>query len=870
MTGEEHADVRFRVSASVLTRLGEELITDSTQALLELIKNAYDADARTVIVEVNTTTLVPDAAADRDAQDDQDSTDAEEGSPVEQPEVAGVEQTSDAEDGPDSEQPAPIPRGFLRVSDTGHGMDEDAIRRGWLTLSASPKQTLKAHGESTHGKRVPLGDKGLGRLGAQRLGNLVRLRTRPTNPPERVPARGRHPKPPIVEHRVEFRFSDFTSDTMLDAVEVDWQTQDLTSDADPAGDLWPLRTPWGTIIEIRGLHDSNEWQATGTLTRELSKVINPFKGVEKLTISVRVDGTPLDLEGIGSDVRRSALTTWKAGFDGRKIQIDGLLRSQHFRPREKRALTELEALIAGDGGKSLAAAIAATPSLKRFKPARAAEPHLLKVRRSIDLNDVGTPDGMREDWWRTDSPGPFTLEIDTVTLELRVMRDASLSVFDDQATYRDWIKERAGVGIYRDGFRVAAGTDLLALAEGFTSGGSFYSLRPANVIGYIAIGAGTNQALQETTDREGLRDTPASRAFTEILRIIRDEINRAMDESGRAAGEFVKQILREQAETDRSIEELSNETTAALARVSTVSRSLDDVKAVIDTAGQDAAGSDSELAGRLKDAGDALTVTEQDLNRIARLAPLVEAMSSEVSGMREQLDETYQLIGLGLVAEALAHELTHSIRRLDERSKAIRTVIAALQVRDPELDLFIEEVESVARGLRTQVRHLDPQLRYARERRREIDLAELVRDTFEYHRDRLRDEPIRLTVRATRPATVNVVPGRVMQVLDNLIINAEYWVREALAKHTIDTGVIEARIDGARVTISDNGPGVDPELGESIFEPFVSAKAQGRGLGLFVSRQLLAAEDSELQLRPRRGARRSEFVIDLTTRQQNG
>ena len=848
-------DVRFRVSASVLTRLGEELITDSTQALLELIKNAYDADARTVTVDINTTlvTELPSAGIAPSPSENDIPSDPIEGG-----------QASGAGNG----HGKPLV-GYVRISDTGHGMDAEAIRQGWLTLSASPKQEVKRRGETTAGKRVPLGDKGLGRLGAQRLGDLVRLRTRPTVPPLVVPS-GEDPSTlPVVEHRVLFRFSDFRSEVMLDTVNVDWKTRDLLADGELSSDPWPLRTPWGTIIEIVGLHDTEEWQATGRLSRELSKVVNPFKGVEQLTITATIDGMPVDIERVGRSIRRAALTTWKATFDGRRVTIDGQLRPQHFRPRDKRELGELERLLLQDGGTGLAAAISATPALKPFKPSPGKDPYLVKLHRRVNLDDVGVPEGMPEQWWSTDSCGPFTMEIDTVTLQLRVMQEASLSVFDSQATYREWMRERAGIGIYRDGFRVAAGEDLLALAEGFTSGGSFYSLRPANVIGYVAISAHGNKALEETTDREGLRDTAASRTFTTVLRIIRDEINRAMDESGRAAGDYVKRVLRERADTDRSIDELSRETRSALERVATVTRSIGDVHdaLAVATADEGLTGEHPELVGRLTDAATALSKTEEDLTRISRLTPLVEAMSSDMSEMRNELDETYQLIGLGLIAEALAHELTHSVRRLSERSKAIRGVIAAMSIRDPELDLFVEEVESVARGLRTQIRHLDPQLRYARERRRTMDLAELVRDTFEYHRERLRDEPIRLNVRASHAATVKVVPGRIMQVLDNLILNAEYWVRRELAKGAIGKGLIEARIEGARCIITDNGPGVDPELGESIFEPFVSGKAQGRGLGLFVSRQLLAAEDSTLSLRPRRDARTSDFVIDLSSRQ---
>lgn len=182
----------FRARAQVVTRLGEELITDSTQALLELIKNAYDADARTVRVDVNTTeiTEVPKLAEDDDAPATDVESDAAGGDVAVSDGANGAphEASNDDDEQDGTRQEVDRLAGWVRIVDSGFGMDRAAIDNGWLTLSASPKRELKDAGGKTTGGRTPLGDKGLGRLGAQRLGDLVRLRTRPTRPPGHVPA----------------------------------------------------------------------------------------------------------------------------------------------------------------------------------------------------------------------------------------------------------------------------------------------------------------------------------------------------------------------------------------------------------------------------------------------------------------------------------------------------------------------------------------------------------------------------------------------------------------------------------------------------------------------------------------------------------
>ena len=116
------AQIRF--SPDILRRLGEELNPSPDKGILELVKNAYDADARECTV-----TLV--------------NTDR--------------------------------PGGSVTIKDDGDGMDEEEIKDGWLILGRSGK-SVRA---KTRLERMPAGSKGLGRLAALRLGLRALLATCP-------------------------------------------------------------------------------------------------------------------------------------------------------------------------------------------------------------------------------------------------------------------------------------------------------------------------------------------------------------------------------------------------------------------------------------------------------------------------------------------------------------------------------------------------------------------------------------------------------------------------------------------------------------------------------------------------------------------
>jgi len=86
-----------------------------------------------------------------------------------------------------------------------------------------------------------------------------------------------------------------------------------------------------------------------------------------------------------------------------------------------------------------------------------------------------------------------------------------------------------------------------------------------------------------------------------------------------------------------------------------------------------------------------------------------------------------------------------------------------------------------------------------------------------------------------------------LQLLLNLFDNSVYWLQQS----SVQAKKIEILLDGdnGQMIFSDNGPGVDKEDAPYIFEPFYSGKGEeGRGLGLYIARQLLERNDYSIEL----------------------
>ena len=139
-----------------------------------------------------------------------------------------------------------------------------------------------------------------------------------------------------------------------------------------------------------------------------------------------------------------------------------------------------------------------------------------------------------------------------------------------------------------------------------------------------------------------------------------------------------------------------------------------------------------------------------------------------------------------------------------------------------------------------------------------------------FHNKKLRGRKIELAVipHGSSDLTVKMNKGKLTQICDNLILNAEYWLREAIRADSLEIGRITITIDAPVVQIKDNGRGIDKSVEESLFDPFVTTKrvGEGRGLGLFVVRQLLDSESCSIILLPDRNTygRRYIFELDLS------
>jgi signal transduction histidine kinase len=149
---------------------------------------------------------------------------------------------------------------------------------------------------------------------------------------------------------------------------------------------------------------------------------------------------------------------------------------------------------------------------------------------------------------------------------------------------------------------------------------------------------------------------------------------------------------------------------------------------------------------------------------------------------------------------------------------------------------------------------------------RDVDLAELIDDTLPLIRPAAQHAGVELACQiASRPLTVRGDEDAIQQVVLNLLLNAiEAAHQNGIKRHGERRVCIEAgaRRDGmAAMTISDSGAGPDERVAGSIFEPFVTDKPEGAGLGLAVAKEVVAAHGGSIVWTRENEATR--FLVEL-------
>jgi signal transduction histidine kinase len=377
-----------------------------------------------------------------------------------------------------------------------------------------------------------------------------------------------------------------------------------------------------------------------------------------------------------------------------------------------------------------------------------------------------------------------------------------------------------GPMIFRDGFRIFPygdpGDDWLQLnKEKFRMGK--VKIVGEQTAGFISLNSSKTPYLVDQTNREGLVKNKSYENFHEI---VRDLFNI-----------LVNVVIRNEPK----------ETSADI----TISarRSADNIEKTILNIKQKGVLHDTEFKQIIKD------------------SKLIKNGIREIKKRERALIETS---AVGMTSMQIAHEIHNFINKIYSNIESLKSELPSVY------QSKFEMLEMNLRSLKTMISQIDEQAATLRRAKSTINLVQQLKDIVNTIKPVALsyEEPINIKLSyENEDIKVKINKGLITQLFDNLILNSMYWINSLGTSDQGAERIIRINItsDGV-VEYSDSGPGIAQVDEEAIFEPFFSRKKGGKGLGLYISKEIAAFHGITLELLPRLNSsqRFHCFHVDFT------
>nr|WP_251009459.1 ATP-binding protein [Bacillus sp. ISL-39] len=826
------------------------MITSDEIAITELIKNAYDANAKVVqmylIDDISQTNLNNTVA------------------PVSSKMLSLIKRHLSND------------RRILVLEDNGDGMSYQDLETGFFTIGTDIKKKQKSSAKSIN-QRLPLGEKGIGRLAAQRLSKVLFIETTSSES--------------NVSNVVRINWEDFIKQgASLEQIEI--ESYKFPKTINKFTRLWflDLNVEFGDFVTMNrseqlNLFEESKDKSDSLKIREnlqsaLSFLMSPFDDrIEDFDIKIYLNETK-----VNSKFKNEALNVAETIHDFKLETIDGHL---HLDLKMILKPWYIERIHQRLVGKNLFNDWRKLP--EEYK--KLLDKYEEKYKKSLEIkkNEKDIQESVGDislDPIKKISPikgKVFSFKRDPALSAMAIHAAKETNILKKDYNIRDirsFLDSNNGIKLYRGKYRIATlgnkDSDWLELQQARTKGQQFFRFELGNVIGYIEINDPFQNYIRETSSRMNLADNPHSRSLFVILQKVFNEIFYSFS---RSAYYITRDILKDEGMLPTySIEKLKERFEDTDKQVENGKQHLNEFESLLLKA-QNIISADGEnkmleadlVLKSLSSKGTVFKEAfEKTLNQLNESKELVKQVEQEKELIELETYNNYKLMANGLVTEVLTHEL-HSILTNFESKEDIGYHLKATEdylLSQSQYDLFEDHflpIREQTTFFSERIRELSLFYGFMEktflykgtiEEFDEEDVHSFIENLIIRLDDRLKSAKV--TVDFSELKMKWLVPtGVLIHIFYNLIDNSIYWIKERRLKQKYDKVYQRLEQDFIKIEKKDDfvihyydtGTGVIPRMENTLFQPLESGKERnGRGMGLYIIRQLLRSFGADIEL----------------------
>jgi two-component system, NtrC family, sensor kinase len=241
----------------------------------------------------------------------------------------------------------------------------------------------------------------------------------------------------------------------------------------------------------------------------------------------------------------------------------------------------------------------------------------------------------------------------------------------------------------------------------------------------------------------------------------------------------------------------------------------------------------------------------------------LEEKSRQLLTAQKELAQAERLAGIGLLASGVAHEINNPLAIIRGNAELLEMLAGPGAPRSEEVVTIIEQavrIERIVRNLLTFSRSSIMKVT-------SFSLTGLLDDILEQigHQISLEGYSFERRYRDTGVA-IEGDQDQLRQVFINLVVNGLQAMKGG-GVLSVDAA-LDSAADLCFVTVTDNGPGIDPKLLDKLFTPFFTTKEEGTGLGLAISYGIVRDHGGEIRVQSEQG-KGTTFTVSLPVRQDN-